>query len=266
MTSYEELDAPSASSSSHVAPVTDVPDLPRCGYFAKRSDHAPQMCAHRSLGRIGVSGADGIDDRNMLGQRHRHTSRMHRQFELMPDELPTQPLQDLVRGALSADLTNTSVQQLILTRISKDIACCCGFGNSAAKVGEFGNVVVGDIARGPGGTQTFDDHTDLGDLDCLVERHRPNPRAPICHTFDQALSAELLQSSANGTPTGMELHAQIGFDHSLIGCEVTAENRLPNPIGHHSVIGNQFLRSLFRHRLRTTFKIVTKIVVQIVAH
>lgn len=266
MTSSEEPGAPSASSSSRVAPVKDVSDLARCGNLAKSSNHAPQMCAHGSLGCVGVAGADGIDDGDMLGQRHRHTSGVHRQLELMADELPAQPLQDLVCGSLGAYLTNTSVQQLILTRVSKDVACCGGFGNSSTKIGEFGNVGVGDIASGPGGTQSFDDHANLGDLDCLIERHRPNPRAPIGYTFDQALSAELLQSSANSAPAGMELHAQISFDHSLVRCEVTAENRPSNLIGHHSVIGDQFLRSLFRHRFRTTFNIVTKIVVQIVAH
>src|SRR5581483_2249104 len=59
----------------------------------QRRDHAAQVAAGGFLGLGGTAAGDRVDDRQVLGQRLLWPPRPQRQLELMPDQLPVQPLE-----------------------------------------------------------------------------------------------------------------------------------------------------------------------------
>ena len=75
------------------------------------------MRTGRLLGGVGVVPGDGVDDLQVLRQRHVGAPVPHGQPELVPHELPVQPLQQLAGHRLVREIADQPVASELLERL-----------------------------------------------------------------------------------------------------------------------------------------------------
>ena len=94
------------------------------------------------------------------------------------------------------------------------------------------DLIVRDLGGGLGGTESLDADAHLEDLDRLVHRDRPHPRALVGQALHEPLVGEFEQRDAHGRAARGERVAQVGLDQALVRGVLAAHDRAADHVGH----------------------------------
>ena len=91
-------------------------------HLAQHGDDAGEVLPRRLLGGVRIVVEDGVDDRDVLRSRLRRAPRRVGEPELVPRRLGVEPLEQLRRRGVLADLTQQAVEVLVQVRVADEVA------------------------------------------------------------------------------------------------------------------------------------------------
>jgi hypothetical protein len=186
------------------------------------------VSADGEVGVVRPPVGDGFEDGQMLGQRDLGAAGAERELELVPDELPVQPVEQGDRDVLLGDHADPAVQFPVELRVAERVAV----GDRALEVlpelAELGRVGVGDAQRRLDRAERLQGHPALGDRHRLFGGDDADPRAAVGDALDQPVRREIEQRRAQRLPGDSERAGQVLLDQPPPGGEIAVEDRLPD--------------------------------------
>ena len=193
-------------------------------------DDAAQVAAGGLLGLRGAPSGDRADDRQVLGQRRLGAPGAQGQLELVPDQLPVQPLEQGGRHLLAGDLPDEPVQLVIERGVLQRLAVRDGALKLPAQLPQPVRLRPGDPLSRLSRAQSLQRHPTLGDRDRLGHGDGPHPRAAVRDPLGQPVRGQVEQRRAHASPGHPDQPGQFLLDQPLPRRHVPGQDRAPQPL------------------------------------
>ena len=171
-----------------------------CCLIEQGRDDAAQVAAGGLLGLGRAPPGDRGDDRQVLGQRRLRAPGAQGQLELVPDQLPVQPLEQGGRHLLAGDLPDQPVQLVIERGVLQRLPVRDGLARAPAQLPQPLRLRPGDPLGRLGRAQSLQRHPALGDRDRLIHGDGPHPRAAVRDPLGQPVRRQVEQRRAHAGP------------------------------------------------------------------
>ena len=186
------------------------------------------MSANGEVGVVRPPVGHGLEDGQVLGQRDLGAAGAERELELVPDELPVQPVEQADRDVLPGDHADPAVQFPVELGVPERVAV----GDRALEVlpelAQLGCVLVGDTQRRLDRAERLQGHPALRDRHRLFGGDDADPGTAVGDALDQTVRREIEQGRAQRLPGDSERAGQVLLDQPPPGGEIAAEDRLPD--------------------------------------
>ena len=207
--------------------------VPDAGQSRPRSTSTmPWRCA-----RVAASAASGsrASTASMIamcsGSRLAGAAGMEREAELVARRLRAQPLEQLSRGGVVAELADAAVEVLVQPRVLDEVAGPHRILDVCAQPSQLVGIRLGEVLGGLAGAQRLEPDPHLDDLDRLVDADRAHPRAAVGHALHEPLARQVQQRRAHRRARGVVPLAEVGFDQALVRSELAIEDRVLESLG-----------------------------------
>lgn len=195
--------------------------------FLQRLDDAGQVDADGAVGLAGPPGRDGVDDGQMLRQRHIGTPWPLGELELMPDELRVQTLKQFDRDGLPGDHPDTAVQFPVELGVLQRVPVPDRALEVLRELAQLSGLALGYPFRGLRRAQRLQCHPALGNCHGFPGRDDPYPGAAVGDALDEPVGGEIKQRRPQRLPRYAECPGQILLNKPLTGGKIPAEDGLP---------------------------------------